>query len=338
MRIAVDVMGGDAGPSEMVPGALAALDHAAAHIILVGDENTISRELSAANAAGLLGDRVSVVHAPTSISMDEDPLTAVRHKRDSSLVVGARLVREGRAEALVSAGSTGALVAAGPLVVGRLAGIKRPALATPIPTLKGASVMLDVGANPDCKPEHLFQFAALGSAYASALLGVDRPAIGLLSNGTEPTKGNAVSLGAYELLSQSGLNFVGNIEGRTLLSGDVHVVVADGFAGNIALKLMEGVGQAIFDMVKGEVRSSTRAKLGALLMKPALRNVKRKMDYSEYGGAPLLGLAGLLVKAHGSSNRKAFASAVRVTDRLLEAGIMHSMGQAALLLNDEGAK
>ena len=337
MIIAVDAMGGDYGPLETVPGAVEALRRCSARIALVGDEAVIAKELSSLGIGADLGQRISVVHASESITMDEDPLTAVRHKRDSSIVVGARLVREGRAAALVSAGSTGALVAAGPLVVGRIPGIARPALATPVPTLKRPCLFLDVGANPECKPEHLLQFAALGSAYAAALFGIQRPSVGLLSNGTEPSKGTAVHRQAFELLSKSGLDFVGNIEARTIQSGDVDVIVSDGFTGNVALKLMEGLGQAVFQMIRQEVERNFRAKMGALLLKPALKSVKARMDYSEYGGAPLLGLAGLVVKAHGSSSRKAFASAIAVTARLVEAGVVQSMKRAAAQFRAENA-
>ncbi len=326
MRIAVDCMGGDYGPAEMVPGALRAAKECEADIVLVGDENVIRRHLDAVE--GVSAAQVDIVHAPSTISMDEDPLSAVRHKRDSSLVVAARLVRESSAEAMVSAGSTGALVAVGALSVGRLPGVSRPALATPIPTISGACVLLDIGANPDCRPLHLLEFAALGSVYASSLLKLDRPRIGLLSNGTEPSKGNAVTCAAHSLLAESSLNFVGNVESRSVLFGAADVVVTDGFTGNILLKSMEGVGSAIFDMVRQAAMSNMRSKTGALLMKPALRQVKRRMDYSEYGGAPLLGLAGLLVKAHGSSDRKAFANAVRVTSDLLGSGITQKMAEA----------
>ncbi|HON42047.1 MAG TPA: phosphate acyltransferase PlsX [Bacillota bacterium] len=327
MRIAVDCMGGDLGPAEMVPGALKAAGECEANIVLVGDEKVIRQHMGAVEGQTAAA-HVDIVHAPSTISMDEDPLSAVRHKRDSSVVVAARLVREGSAEAMVSAGSTGALVAIGALSVGRLPGVSRPVLATPVPTISGACVLLDIGANPDCTPEHLLEFATLGSVYASSLLKLDRPRIGLLSNGTEPSKGNAMTVAANKLLTQSSLNFIGNVESRSVLFGVADVVVTDGFTGNILLKSLEGVGSAIFDMVRQAAMENTRSKLGALLMKPALRQVKRRMDYSEYGGAPLLGLAGLLVKAHGSSNRKAFANAIRVTSDLMGSGIGQKMAEA----------
>ncbi len=329
MKIAVDAMGGDWGPSESVPGAVKALESCDTGLVLVGDEAAIRAELDKAGALSLVGGRIGIVHASEQITMDDDPLEAVRHKRDSSLVVAARLVREGKASAMVSAGSTGALVAAGPLVVGRIRGIARPALATPIPTLKRPCLMLDVGANPECKSEHLLQFAALGSAYARELFGVEHPSVGLLSNGTEPTKGTEVHRQAHELLLRSGLNFRGNIEGRDIQQGDVDVIVTDGFTGNVALKLMEGLGLAMFQMIREEIGRGAVTKLGALMVKPALRKVKGRLDYSEYGGAPLLGLAGLMVKAHGSSNAKAFASAIAVTARLAQAGVVQSMERAA---------
>ncbi|OPZ63568.1 MAG: Phosphate acyltransferase [Firmicutes bacterium ADurb.Bin506] len=332
MIIAVDAMGGDWGPSESVPGALKALERCDAGLVLVGDEAVIRAELAKAGAASSAEQRISIVHASEQITMEDDPLEAVRHKRDSSLVVAARLVREGAASAMVSAGSTGALVAAGPLVVGRIRGIARPALATPVPTLRRPCLMLDVGANPECKPEHLLQFAVLGSAYASELFGVERPSVGLLSNGTEPTKGTEVHRRAYELLAQSGLNFKGNLEGRDIQQGDVDVIVSDGFTGNVALKLMEGLGLAMFQMIREEIGHGFATKLGAVMVKPALKKVKARLDYSEYGGAPLLGLAGLVVKAHGSSKARAFASAIAVTERLTQAGVVANMERAAQAL------
>ncbi len=324
MRIAVDVMGGDLGPQEMVPGAVGVAQECGADLVLVGNENVIQQCLTESECKR----QIEIVHAPSAISMDEDPLSAVRHKRDSSLVAAARMVRDGKAEAMVSAGSTGALVAAGPLVVGRLSGVSRPVLATPVPCVNGACILLDVGANSDCKPENLLEFAILGSVYASSLLNLQRPRVGLLSNGSEPSKGNTLTLAAHRLLADSSVNFIGNIESRSVLFGAADVVVTDGFTGNVLLKSMEGVGIAVFDMVRQAAESSLRSKAGALLMKPSLRKVKKRMDYSEYGGAPLLGLAGLVVKAHGSSDRKAFASAVRVTCDLLRSGMTDRMARA----------
>ncbi|HOK70156.1 MAG TPA: phosphate acyltransferase PlsX [Bacillota bacterium] len=332
MRIAVDVMGGDMGPAEMIPGALMARDQYGAQVIFVGDEETIKAHLK---ENGRDESDIEIVHAADSISMDEDPLAAVRHKRDSSMVVAAKLVREKKAQAAVTSGSTGALVAAGPLVVGRLKGASRPALATPIPTVGGhPCVILDIGANPECQAKNLLEFAIMGSAYASALLGIDNPSIGLLSNGTEASKGTSVIVEANQMLSGSGLNFVGNIEARSIFYGEADVVVMDGFAGNVVLKLSEGLGSAIFDMVKEEMSKGCMVKAGALLVKPALKSVKRRMDYSEYGGAPLLGLSGLLVKAHGSSNRKAFANAIRVTSELLDRGLVEKMSQSLSAMVD----
>jgi glycerol-3-phosphate acyltransferase PlsX len=298
----------------------------------VGDEETIKAHLK---ENGRDESDIEIVHAADSISMDEDPLAAVRHKRDSSMVVAAKLVREKKAQAAVTSGSTGALVAAGPLVVGRLKGASRPALATPIPTVGGhPCVILDIGANPECQAKNLLEFAIMGSAYASALLGIDNPSIGLLSNGTEASKGTSVIVQANQMLSGSGLNFVGNIEARSIFYGEADVVVMDGFAGNVVLKLSEGLGSAIFDMVKEEMSKGCMVKAGALLVKPALKSVKRRMDYSEYGGAPLLGLSGLLVKAHGSSNRKAFANAIRVTSELLDRGLVEKMSQSLSAMVD----
>ena len=311
MRIAVDCMGGDLGPAEMVPGALKAAGECEANIVLVGDEKVIRQHMGAVEGQTAAA-HVDIVHAPSTISMDEDPLSAVRHKRDSSVVVAARLVREGSAEAMVSAGSTGALVAIGALSVGRLPGVSRPVLATPVPTISGACVLLDIGANPDCTPEHLLEFATLGSVYASSLLKLDRPRIGLLSNGTEPSKGNAMTVAANKLLTQSSLNFIGNVEGREVPSGNVDVIICDGFVGNVVLKLAEGLGATLLNMIKTEAKSSLAATAGALLMKPGFRRIKKRMDPNEYGGAPLLGINGVVIIAHGGSNAKAIYNAIRV--------------------------
>jgi glycerol-3-phosphate acyltransferase PlsX len=325
VTIAVDVMGGDLGPAEMVAGAMDAAREYGSDLILVGDERVIQEHL---RALGVNMSDARVQHASESISMDEEPMQAVRHKRDSSLVVAARLVRDGSAQALVSAGSTGAVVATGPLIVRRLPGVLRPALGTPVPTTAGPCVLLDVGANPECRPEHLLQFAIMGAAYSTALFGIERPRVALLNNGTEEIKGNSLTVAAYRLLSDADLNFVGNVEGRGIPFGEADVVVSDGFTGNIALKCMEGVGLAIFDMIRAAVRESLRSKIGGLMLKPALRGVGKRLDYAEYGGGPLLGLAGLVVKAHGSSNRRAFKSAIRVAGEALTGGIVDRMRAA----------
>lgn len=313
-RIAVDATGGDFGPSVVVPGAVDAARQleGRATVVCVGDESAVRAALATSSAAEGL---VEVVHAPRNIEMGESPATAIRRKPDSSIAVGARLMKEGAVDAFVSAGSTGAMTAAGTLIVGRLPGVDRPGIAAILPTLKGACLLLDVGANADCKPQHLLQFAAMGRIYARHVLGMSEVTVGLLNIGEEPTKGNELTLEAHELLAAHEPAFVGNIEGRHLLEGQATVVVTDGFVGNVVLKVLEGTRGILSGMVRDELRRDPRALLGAWLMKPSLKRVFKRFDYAEYGGAPLLGCRGGLVICHGSSSSLAITNAVKVADR-----------------------
>lgn len=307
-RIAVDAFGGDYAPEQIVEGALLAADKEGITVVLTGNESRL-KPLVAGKAGS---NRVEIVHAPEVVQMDDEPVAAVRAKTDSSLVQGARLVREGKADALVSAGNTGASLAAALFNIGRIKGVERPAISTLMPTAKGFSLVLDAGANVDCRPSMLVQFAQMGSIYASEVLKVSNPRVGLLNVGHEPGKGNQLAKEAFDLLQDAGVNFIGNVEGREVPSGNVDVIICDGFVGNVVLKLAEGLGATLLNMIKTEAKSSLAATAGALLMKPGFRRIKKRMDPNEYGGAPLLGINGVVIIAHGGSNAKAIYNAIRV--------------------------
>ncbi|AKM18490.1 Phosphate acyltransferase [Geobacillus sp. 12AMOR1] len=306
MNIVIDAMGGDHAPREIVLGAARAAAHFPdIHITLIGDEAKIHPHVPD-------GGRLSILHADEVIEATDEPVRAVRRKKNSSLVRMAEEVKEGRADACISAGNTGALMAAGLFVVGRIAGIDRPALAPTLPTLDGRGfVFLDVGANVDARPEHLQQYAIMGHVYAQQVRGIAKPRIGLLNVGTEDQKGNETVKRAFSLLKETNLHFIGNVEARDLLNGVADVVVADGFAGNVALKTIEGTAMALFSLLKQTLTSGAVAKLAAAVLKPKLAGLKKMMDYSEYGGAALFGLNAPVIKAHGSSDANAIFHAVR---------------------------
>ncbi len=308
MKIAVDAMGGDYAPREIIKGALQAAAEYGIAVILVGDEEQIQAELAGNSSGGM----VTVVHANEVISMGEHPAVAVRRKRNSSIVRATRLVKEGEADAVVSAGSTGAAMASALLNMGRIKGIDRPAIAGVLPNENGFTVLLDVGANVDCKPQHLLQFGIMGYQYAKMILGNASPRVGLLSNGEEDTKGNETTLAAFPLLKGAGINFIGNVEGRDIFEGTADVVVCDGFAGNVVLKAGEGMARMLLKMMKEEITKSLLAKMGTLMAGPALKCLQRRLDYAEYGGAPMLGVNGVSVICHGSSRDKAVKNAIRV--------------------------
>ena len=298
IRVAVDALGGDRAPEEIVAGAVAAQSDAI-HPILFGPR-------------GLDTGGLELVATTERIEMDEKPADAVRAKRDSSLVAACRAVGEGRADVVVSAGNTGAMLAAGLLVIRRLPGVMRPAIAVVIPSQRGPSVLIDAGANADTRAEHLLQFAHMGIVFSEEVLDRTAPVVRLLSIGEEPEKGNQLVLDARDLLAGSGLNFAGNAESRDLLLGAADVVVADGFTGNVALKLLEGTIQTLLDALRGEIAATTRGRVGGLLIRPAARALRRRLDPETYGGAYLLGLRGLVVIAHGNSSRRAIANAIRL--------------------------
>jgi glycerol-3-phosphate acyltransferase PlsX len=309
LKIAVDAMGGDYGPAVVVEGAVAAVrDHGAA-VVLVGDKAAIERELSRCGAGEL---SIEVRHASQVVGMGEAPSQAIRRKRDSSLRVAADLVRDGEAAAMVSAGNTGAALAIGMFVVGLLPGVDRPAIAAVLPNLKRFTVLLDAGANVDPKPKHLLQFAVMGHVYARDILGYANPRVGLLSVGEEEGKGNELTKEAYDELKDSSLNFIGNVEGRDIYNGSCDVVVTDGFTGNVALKISESLAEMLSAMIKEELTRDVRSRLGAALALPAFERFKRRIDYTEMGGAPLLGINGAAIICHGASPVKAITNAVRV--------------------------
>ena len=313
IRIAVDAMGGDRGPEEIVAGALEARSETV-EPVLVGPLDLDARGLELIEARDVVG-------------MDEKPTDAVRAKPDSSLVVACRAVREGKAQAVVSAGNTGAMLAACLLEIRRLPGVRRPAIAVTIPSRESVSVLLDSGANADARPEDLLQFAHMGAVFAEEILDVRNPEIRLLSIGEEPEKGNQLTLEAHELLAASDLNFAGNTEGRDLLRGGADVVVTDGFTGNVALKLLEGTIRNLLDAMREEITATTRGKLGGLLIRPAARRLRNRLDPDTYGGAYLLGLRGLAVIAHGNSSRRAIANAVRLAARGVEHDVVGRLAQ-----------
>ncbi len=309
MRIAIDAMGGDHAPEAVVTGTLqAAREFADVELILVGDEPRIAQLITA--DGGNLPGNVRIHHASEVIEADDEPVRAVRRKKDASMVVAGRMVKEKQADALVSAGNTGALMATGLLVIGRLPGIHRPALAPMIPTLEGSGTLaLDLGANMDASPEHLAQYAVMGTIYRSKVHQLDQPRVGLLNVGTEEMKGNELTKAAYSLLEKLPIHFIGNVEARDILSGVCDVVVCDGFAGNIMLKSFEGAQKAIFTLLKQQLTSSALTKIAGLILKPKLR-VFKQYDYREHGGAPLLGIDGIVIKSHGSSDAAAIKNAI----------------------------
>lgn len=315
--IAVDVMGGDFGPSVVIPGALDAAQKGCFRVLLVGDEQTVRAELAKQNTHGVAHD---VVHASQVALMGEKPSDILRRKKDASIQVACRLVKDGQADGVVSPGHSGASVACGMFIMGRVAGVERPALASVMPTEKTPAIVVDVGANVDCKPHHLFQFGLMADAYAKDILGRDKPSIGLLSIGEEEGKGNTLVKEAYEIFKMArNLNFMGNIEGRDLFTGSVDVVVCDGFVGNVALKLSEGLSMSLSRILKRELLgSSLAAKLGTFLAKGAFGRVARFVDYAEYGGAPLLGLQGIVIVCHGKSNAKAISNATKMAAVFVE--------------------
>jgi len=313
IRVAVDAMGGDRGPEEIVAGALAAASDAVAPV-LVGP-------------AGLETHGLELLQAADIITMEDKPTEAVRTKPNSSLVTACRAVAEGRVDAVVSAGNTGAMLAACLRELRRLPSVRRPAIAVTIPARRGPSVLLDSGANADARPEDLVQFAHMGAVFAEEILGVRDPEVRLLSIGEEAEKGNQFTLEAHELLAAAALNFAGNTEGRDLLVGGADVVVTDGFTGNVALKLLEGTIKNLLEAFREEITATTRGKIGGLFIRPAVRQLRERLDPDTYGGAYLLGLRGLAVIAHGNSSRRAIENAVRLAARGVEHDIVGRLGQ-----------
>lgn len=315
-------MGGDYAPAVPVEGAVAAAREFGVEVLLVGPEQAVKDELAKHDTAGLT---LPIVHADEVVTMEEHAAATVRQKPNSTIAVGMRLVKSGEAGAFVSAGHSGAVMAAALFGLGRLQGVERPAIGTVFPTVNGRCFVLDIGANADCKPEYLQQFAVMGSAFAELIMGISRPRIGILSNGEEETKGNALVLATHPLLRESGLNFVGNIEGKDIPQGMADVVVTDGFSGNVVVKLGEGVGSTLFELLRAELTSKLHYKLAAAVLKPAFRRVAKKLDYAEYGGANLLGVNGPVVIAHGRSNARAIMNALRVAKQSVEQDLVEAI-------------
>ena len=341
MRVAVDVMGGDYGPDEIVLGALQAAkeyEKEGVEIVLVGDQAQIIRALD--RHGKRKEESITIHHASEVIDMHDSPGAAVRKKKDASVVVATGLVKQGHCDVVISAGSTGGAVAAALFGLGRIKGIERPAIATPMPNLTGTTVLLDSGANVDSKPKHLVQNAIMGAIYAEYVLNIPRPRVGLLNIGEEESKGNEQAFATYPLLTQlNTVNFIGNVEGRDIPKGTVDVVVCDGFVGNIVLKFGEGLASAILQLLKQSITSSGFwTKMASVLVMPALKGLKKKLDYAEYGGAPLLGVNGGFIICHGSSRAKAIKNAIRVakefTDQEVVAHIRENIAEEGVVTNE----
>lgn len=309
-RIALDAMGGDHAPDEVVKGALLAVAESSVDIVLVGRREVLAAKLEEFGDGS--AQRIEIVDAREVVEMDDAALAPIRKKRDSSIRVCANLVKEGRAEAMVSAGHTGAAMASAYMVLGTIEGVSRPALAAILPNAKGHTVLLDVGANVDSKPQYLREFAVMGHYYAQMVFGIDAPRVGLLSIGEEEGKGNELTKETFRVLKETGLNFIGNAEGRDVFNGNCDVVVCDGFTGNVVLKAGEALGEMVGRKLREAVTSSPIRKAGALILRTAFDDLKKSMDYSEYGGAPLLGVNGGCIVCHGRSNAKAIKNAIRV--------------------------
>jgi glycerol-3-phosphate acyltransferase PlsX len=325
MRIAIDAMGGDDGPRSIVDGSLVAARHLQIGLLLVGDRAQIERELSRHPGAGSLD--VEIIDTPDAIGMDEPAAAALRRKPRASIRVAAEAVRDGAAAAVFSAGHTGASVMAALGAFGRLPGVDRPALATIIPTRRRPAVLLDSGATVECRPQHLVQFAVMGAAYARVALGCPAPRVGLLSVGEEASKGNELTREAHQLLKGAPVQFIGNVEGRDVYAGEADVIVCDGFTGNVTLKISEGLVETVERLLHDELSATFGTRVGYLLSRQAFRRFRKRMDASEYGGAPLVGVNGLCVVGHGRSSAKAVRNAVAVAARAVEEGLLEKLSR-----------
>lgn len=320
MKIIIDTLGADKGPSEIIKGSMAALEEYEIELIFVGNEEYISEELK---KYSFDNNKVEIINATDEIKNTDEPALAIRRKKDSSMVVAMNALKDGVGDGLVSTGSTGALLAGGLFIVKRIKGIDRAALASVYPTVKGISFLLDMGANVECKPEFLKQFALMGSIYCEEVLNIDSPKVGLINIGVEEGKGDSLRKETYELLKESNLNFIGNYEARDIMTGNCNVMVCDGFTGNVILKSTEGIAMSVGNLLKESIMSSTKGKMGALLLKPQLKELKNTLDYREYGGAPLLGISKPVIKAHGSSDALAFKNAIKQTISVIEKDIIN---------------
>jgi len=317
VRIALDAMGGDHGPDEQIAGAIQALEESDLQLTLVGDKSAIRRCLERMSPEESILSRLQIVHTAEMIEMGESPVEAIRKKKNSSVMLAFDLVKKGEADAAVSAGNSGATMAAAVRKLGRLKHVSRPGIANAFPTLKKPVVMMDVGANVDCRPQHLFQFALMASAF-SRVFDIESPRVGILSIGEETGKGNQLVKETHALLKNSSLNFVGNVEGRDIFQGEIDVIVCDGFVGNICLKVSEGLVEAATEMIRTGIMGSMKAKVGYFLARPVFRKFKKRVDYAEYGGAPLLGINGTGIICHGKSNGVAIKNAILEAAKVVE--------------------
>ena len=315
MKIIVDAMGGDNAPEEVIKGCLEAADEVTAEIILCGNQAIIEKYMS---KYSYKGTNIKIQHASEVITNEDSPTRAIKSKKDSSMVVAFNMLKEGKGDIFLSAGNTGALMAGALLLVDRIKGVDRPALAPLLPSYEGPVLLVDAGSNANCKPENLLQFGIMGSIYMKNTYGVENPRVGLVNIGSEQIKGNELTKHAYELLEKSGVNFIGNIEGRDIPLGNVDVAVCDGFVGNVILKVMEGMGKTVSKHLKDEMKSSFWTKLGALLLINAFKRFKKKFDYTEYGGALYLGIEKAVIKCHGSSNAKAFKNTIKQAEAFVK--------------------
>lgn len=320
MKLVIDAMGGDHAPKEIVLGAVEAISQFEdLFITLVGDESKIKPFLTTSK-------NISIIHTDEVITGNDEPVRAVRRKKNASLVLMAKEVKEGRADACISAGNTGALMSAGLFIVGRIPGIARPALSPTLPTIdEEGFLFLDVGANVETKPDHLLQYGIMGFVYAEKVRGIENPTVGLLNVGTEDGKGNGITKKAFELLENAPINFIGNVEARELFNHAADVVVTDGFSGNVALKTIEGTAQTVFTLLKETLTSSLKTKLAAGMVKNDLKSLKNRLDYSEYGGAGLFGLAAPVIKAHGSSKKRAIVSAIKQAKHMVDHNVTETI-------------
>lgn len=338
VRVALDAMGGDYAPSEIVLGAVQAAREYGIGVYLVGREDAIRAELAKYDTQGL---DLPIIHTDEAIEMDEHPATAVRRKKNASMALALQLVRDGAAVGAVSAGNSGAMMAASLFTLKRIEGVDRPALGGVLPTRDSVCLVIDMGANTDCKPEYLLQFALMGSSYMERIFAVPSPRVGLLSNGEEETKGNELVQQAHQLLKASaatlGLNFIGNVEGRDIPAGNADVVVCDGFVGNVVLKLSEGLAESLLGILRTQMTSSLPNKLAAAVLRPSLRKVFRRLDYAEYGGVPLLGVNGSAIISHGRSNAKAIKNAVRVARQTAETNVAGAIAEGLAKLQTQSS-
>lgn len=334
MKIIVDAMGGDNAPTEIVKASVKAVNELNINVILVGQEDVIKREIAKCTVKN---DKLIEIHnASEIVSNDDAPAIAIKSKKDSSMVVGCNLLKDGVGDAFISAGNTGALMAGALLIVKRIKGVDRPALAPVIPTKNGACLLIDGGSNADCKPINLLQFGIMGSIYMKKAFNVENPRVGIVNIGSEEKKGNELTRQSYELLKQvDNINFIGNVEGRDIPDGRADVVVCDGFVGNVILKTMEGMGLTIVGFLKQELSRSFITKLGALIAKSAFVRLKKKMDYKEYGGAMLVGVNSTVVKAHGSSDEKSFFNTIKQAKSIVESGLIDNIKEEISKIEDE---